>query len=233
MAIAISLSGCDISPRASTSSTRASTQTLVLAASSLTEVGAQIAQAFHREHPESQVSFSFAGSSLLATQIGEGAPVDVFLSASPEPVERLSRQAVTLLHVSPFATNHLVLVVSAAHPFAVKRPSDLAGRSFAVCAPEVPCGAIAQPFLSRYRLTPVTFESDVKAVLAKVRSGEVDAGLIYRTDVDDTVRAINIDLQASTRYVAASFSPAGTRLVNFLCSPAGQQILAQAGFGKP
>ncbi|MEQ1737540.1 MAG: molybdate ABC transporter substrate-binding protein [Rhodoglobus sp.] len=209
----------------------------VFAAASLTESFAAIADAFEAEHPGVSVTLNFGGSSSLATQLAEGAPADVFASASPETMPYAG--------AVPFATNVLWIVVPVGNPGDVASLRDFAdpGLVIAVCAPEVPCGAVAAEALraSGVEASVDTYEQDVKAVLTKVELGEVDAGLVYRTDVlaaGSKVHAITTLNSPTTIYpiVALPTTPhpeSAAAFVDFVLSDAGQAILRKAGFGAP
>jgi len=146
-----------------------------------------------------------------------------------------------------FATNSMELVVPADNPAGVAQLSDLSRPDVrvALCQADVPCGATAAEVLTLAGVvvTPVTLESDVKAALAKVELGEVDAALVYRTDAlaaDDAVLAIRIpdEDNASTSYpvavvAASSHQVAAKAFVDFVLSDAGAQALEDAGFGRP
>ncbi|MBG0564125.1 molybdate ABC transporter substrate-binding protein [Actinoplanes aureus] len=154
----------------------------VFAAASLTESFTTIGERFERARPGTTVTFSFAGSSALATQINEGAPADVFASAAP------TNMAAVTSAVSPttFVRNQLVIAVAKGNPKGVTGLAGLTGADLkvALCAAAVPCGAAARTAIEAagVKITPVTLEQDVKAALSKVKLGEVDAALVYRTD---------------------------------------------------
>jgi len=196
----------------------------VFAAASLTGSFEEIADAFEAENPNVDVVFSFGGSSGLATQIDQGAPADVFASASP-----------ALLEGELFATN--VLEIAVADGADVTGLEDFADpdKLIALCAVEVPCGAAANTLFAELGITPSvdTYEQDVKAVLTKVELGEVDAGLVYATDVIASgVHGIPVD-SAPVSYPIAALTERGKAFVAFVLSPTGQQILRTAGFGAP
>lgn len=198
----------------------------VFAAASLTGSFEKIADAFEAENPNVDVVFSFGGSSALATQLEQGAPADVFASAS---TAQLSGEI--------FATNQLEIAVAPGNAANVQSITDFANPdlTLAVCAVEVPCGAAAQKLFEQSRVTPSidTYEQDVKAVLSKVQLGEVDAGLVYVTDVLDAgVSGIPVT-SPPVDYPIAALTDKGTAFVDFVLSAKGQQILKKAGFGAP
>jgi molybdate transport system substrate-binding protein len=158
----------------------------VFAAASLTESFTQIGKDFEAANPGSKVVFSFAGSSALATQINQGAPADVFAAASPATMKTVTDAGNGDGSPVVFVKNQLVIAVPKGNPKGIKGLSDLtkSGVKVALCAEQVPCGAAAKTALAaaNVSITPVTLEQDVKAALSKVKLGEVDAALVYRTD---------------------------------------------------
>lgn len=213
-------------------------QVTVFAAASLTESFGQIADAFEAENPNVTVTFNFGGSSGLATQIVEGAPADVFAAASPATMALVTDAGLAIDPID-FATNILEIAVSAGNPSEVTGLTDFANPdlAIAVCAVEVPCGAAAAGALETAGVVASidTYEQDVKAVLTKVELGEVDAGLVYRTDVLAAGAAVEgIEVAGPVaRYPIAALTPAGRAFVAFVLGDAGQKILNEAGFGAP
>ena len=193
-----------------------------------------------------EVTFSFGPSSGLASQIIAGSPADVFASAS---VANMT-QVVDAGEVAPpttFASNELEIAVPPANPGRVVAIEDLANPRLkvAVCQPQVPCGTVAaKVFMNAgITVTPVTLEPDVKSVLSKVTLGEVDAGVVYVTDVraaGSAVTGIEIApaVNASTTYpiatVRSSTNPAlAAAFVAYVLSPDGASVLTAAGFARP
>ena len=219
----------------------------VFAAASLTEVFTQLGQQLEGEHPGLDVRFNFAGSSALATQLTQGAPADVFASADTDQMDVVTNNGLVSTAPALFATNTLVIAVPAGNPGAVTGLADLAdeGRTIALCAPEVPCGAAAERVFDAAGLTaaPDTLEEDVRAALTKVELGEVDAALVYATDVraaGDTVEGIEFAEAADARngYPVCTLTdapnPAGARaFAELVTSDEGREVLASAGFGAP
>lgn len=201
----------------------------VFAAASLSDVGPVLESAFEQEH-QVDVRLSYGGSSLLATQIALGAPADVILAASAAAVRDLElKSSVT------FAANTLVIAVPAGNPLLINSAAALARVTVAACAPEVPCGAVAQAWMRREGILPVTWETDVKAVAGKVALGEVDAGIVYRTDVraDPRLQAIAINPSLRTLYIAGSVTDAGRDFVAFMGSRRVSDLMSAAGFQAP
>lgn len=222
------------------------TSVTVFAAASLTEAFDALAEQFEAEHPSVEVVLSYGGSAALAQQIVEGAPVDVFASAA-EPPMRTVVEAGLATDPVVFATNTLELVVPAGNPAGVTGVDDLANPDLriALCDASVPCGAASVKLLEQGGVVaaPDTLESDVKAVLTKVSLGEVDAALVYRTDViasGDRVEGIEVPGAASVvnRYPIAALTEAqdpdaAAEFVDFVTGEAGHDALAEAGFGAP
>jgi len=219
----------------------------VLAAASLTEPFTLLGERFEAEHPGSRVSFSFAASSELATQISNGAPADVFASASPATMALVADAGDTDGEPTVFASNTLEIAVPAGNPADVTGLDDFAREdlSIALCAPEVPCGAAAAKVFAAAGVTPApdTLEADVKATLGKVTLGEVDAALVYRTDVlaaGDDVEGIDFPEAAGAVndypiavLADAPNAAAAEAFVALVTSPEGAEVLTETGFDLP
>src|SRR5215475_6235321 len=186
--VAVAVAGCSSSssstPGAGGSS---STGTItVFAAASLTESFTQIGKQFESAHPGDTVKFSFGPSSGLATQITSGAPADVFASASPTNMQDVV-SAGDASNPQNFAKNTMEVAVPPNNPAKVSSVNDLAKKSVkvALCQPQVPCGVVAAEVFKNAGITvkPVTLQPDVKSVLTQVETGNVDAGMVYVTDV--------------------------------------------------
>lgn len=254
-AIALLLTGCasgaDQSPAATaepaaTVGPELSGDLTVYAAASLKAAFDELATKFEQQHPSVDVQpITYDGSSTLATQIIEGAPVDVFASADEKNMQKVVDES---LASGPqlFATNTLVLVVPAGNPGGVEGLEDLAdpGLTVVLCAAEVPCGAASATLLSNAGVAPSvdSYEQNVTAVLTKVAAGEADAGLVYVTDAatTDDVEAIEVDGagEVVNRYPIAALSAAAdpgvaAAFVAFVLGDEGQEVLASLGFGAP
>ncbi|GAB3055004.1 molybdate ABC transporter substrate-binding protein [Intrasporangium mesophilum] len=218
----------------------------VFAAASLTGSFTELGKQFEAAHPGTTVTFSFAASSALAQQINSGAPADVFASASQKNMDQVV-SAGGASDAKVFAKNVMEVATPPNNPAGVMSVNDLAKSSVktALCQPQVPCGSVAEKVFSNAKLTvkPVTLEPDVKSVLSKVQLGEVDAGVVYVTDVmaaGDKVKSVEIpaDVNASTSYPIAALTKSGNAsvaaaFVDFVLSPAGQGVLSEAGFQGP
>ena len=219
----------------------------VFAAASLTDVFAAVGEAFEEAHPEASVTFSFGPSSGLVTQVIEGAPADVVATASEATMDELVEADVLDGEPVPFATNGLEIAVPPGNPGDVDGLADLADEDLvvALCAEEVPCGAFAREALEGAGVEPAvdSEEQDVRALLTKVEAGEVDAGIVYRTDVvaaGDDVEGIAIPADDDVEATYPVAVPAGAgdvdaaqAFVDLLLSDEGRALLADAGFGPP
>lgn len=219
----------------------------VFAAASLTESFTTIGADFEAANPGTKVTFSFAGSSALATQINQGAPADVFAAAAPKNMATVADAGNGDGAAITFASNQLVIAVPKGNPKGVKALADLVrpGTKVALCAEQVPCGAAAAKALTAagVELTPVTLEQDVKAALSKVKLGEVDAALAYRTDAKASAADVEgIEFPESAGaindypIIALKNAPnrAGARaFVAYVRSDKGRAVLTAAGFQVP
>lgn len=249
---AVAVSGCsstqnNVSPMSPTSSPAVVGTLKVDAAASLKTTFDQIAAQFEQAHPGVTVSISYDGSAVLATQILAGAPVDVFASADAKNMARVTQPKLIGQAPIEFATNTLQIAVRPGNPKKISSLTDLAapGLNVDLCAPAQPCGAAAQTALTAagVRLTPVSSEQNVTAVLTKVESGDADAGLVYKTDVLGAAgKVTGVDFPEAAKAVnhypigaLANSNNAATAaaFIDFVTGAKGQQILAKAGFGKP
>ena len=216
----------------------------VLAAASLTKTFEQIGTEFEKQHDGVTVEFSFGGSSDLVAQIQQGAPADVFASADTANMDKLTGDDLQAADPENFATNALEIAVPPDNPAGITSFADLAqdGINVVVCAPEVPCGAATNKVeeATGVDIRPVSEEQSVTDVLAKVTSGEADAGVVYVTDVlaaGDDVQGIEFpeSSEAVNTYpiVALEDSENGDlaqEFVDLVLSDTGQSILQDAGF---
>lgn len=218
----------------------------IFAAASLTASFGELATSFGAENPGVTVKpISFDGSSTLAKQINEGAPVDVFASADTANMAKVKDMIDGTGTV--FVTNVLQIAVQPGNPKKITGLADLAkaGITTVLCAPAVPCGTASHKLLDldSVVVTPASEEQNVKAVLTKVQLGEADAGLVYKTDVTAAAAAVSgVDIKGADRAVnsypiatlkASKNAAVAKAFVDYVLSPAGQAILAKYGFGKP
>lgn len=216
--------------------------TRVLAASSLTDVAPALVLA---HDPDLDVEFDFAGSNALVTQATEGRAADLLLTADAASMDRAVSAGVVRGDPVTFARNRLTLVVPRSNPGGVASLADLADPDLlvALCAPAVPCGQLTEAVLedAGMAVTADSRDPSVRAVLTRVRTGAVDAGIVYVTDgLAAAEDVLTIDLPGesmpSTPYLAAVLTdarPGTEELLAFLTTDEAQAILAAAGFERP
>lgn len=218
----------------------------VFAAASLKGAFDELAARFAEEHPGLEVlPIGYDGSSTLATQIIEGAPVDVFASADERNMAKVV-DADLAADPALFASNTLTLVVPSGNPGGVTGLADLADPDLVVvlCAVEVPCGAASATLLEGAGVAPSvdSHEQNVTAVLTKVAAGEADAGLVYVTDAATTTEVEPLATPGAEAVVnrypivaldAAPNADAARAFVAFVLSPEGRAVLESFGFAGP
>lgn len=248
--MSLALTGCAASsadPSDDAASASQNEPLIIFAAASLQGAFDELAVAFTAAHPEyPEPTLQYDGSQALATQIIDGADVDVIAFASEEslvPVTAAGRADAGEI----FASNTLQIAVAPGNPHGIEDLADLADPALSVvlCAPEVPCGAASATLLRNagVEVTPVSEETNVTSVVTRVASGEADAGLVYATDVAASSGALEGITPAGAddvvnRYplaiAADAPSPQAARdFVTFVLSAEGRQILDTFGFGAP
>ena len=221
---------------------------LIFAAASLTDALDDVESAFEEANPGVDVQLNLAGSSALREQILEGAPADVFMSANASNMDQVV-EAGEATDAEIFVTNILQIAVPAGNPGGVSGLEDFANEELLIglCAEEVPCGDFGRQALENAGVTPATDtnEPDVRALLTKIAADELDAGIVYVTDVlapdfADAVEGIDIptDVNVVAEYPLAVLANApnphaASAFVDFILSDAGQSILNEYGFGSP
>lgn len=219
----------------------------MFAASSLTDSFSQIGKEFEADNPGVKVTFNFAASSALVTQITQGAPADVFASADESNMKKLTDAAANGDRPVTFATNTLAVIVGKGNPKKLTSLQDLANPNLIVvtCGPQVPIGAYAGQLFQKagITVTPKSYEADVKAVVTKVTAGEADAGIVYRTDVkaagdkaEGVVIPDEVNVVATYPIAVTKAAPNATAaklFVAYVTSAKGQAALAEAGFSAP
>jgi molybdate transport system substrate-binding protein len=221
--------------------TSGATPVTVFAAASLTNVFLRV---------DGHARYSFAGSDQLALQIRQGAPADVYASASPRYAELLYRDGL-LLKPSVFATNKLIVLVPRSNPAKIRSVYDLRRKGVKVVIGDstVPIGVYTRQILDTLGITEevgknvVSQEADVKGIVSKVALGEADAGFVYRTDarpVAEHTRSISLPAwaQPPIRYElavvkASKHRAAAKAFVAKVLSKRGRLLLSRAGFGLP
>jgi len=219
----------------------------VFAAASLTESFTELGKEFEKRHPGTEVVFNFGGSDSLAAGITSGAPADVFASASPRTMKVVTDGDAAAGTPVTFVRNRLEIATLPGNPDRVTSLKDLTGPDLKVvmCDGTVPCGAAAQKALTAagLKLTPVSYEEDVKSALNKVVLKEADAAVVYRTDVKaagDKVAGVEFPESAKavndypiTLLKDAPNADVGKAFIELVRSAAGQKVLTGAGFTAP
>ena len=230
------------------------TSLVIFAAASLRDAFGELGKGFEREHPGVALSFNFAGTQELRTQIEHGAPADVFASADQRHMTELEK-AHRVAGARVFARNEPVLIVARESSAFVRDFSDLPKVDrIVVGAPEVPIGRYTlqildrasakrdSGFRGRVEAKIVSRELNVKQVFAKVNLGEAQAGIVYRTDVQGNDRPSlvtippewNVVAEYPIAPVASCAHPQLARAwVDYVLSPSGQALLRKAGFLAP
>jgi molybdate transport system substrate-binding protein len=243
-AAAVLLAGCGASAGTTPADGRLHGAITVDAASSLEEAFTTIKQQFEAAHPGTTITLSFGASSDFATQISQGAPVDVFASASTKNMAQVGTAA---RDPKDFVANTAEIAVPPSNPAHITSVRDLArpGVKVAVCAAAVPCGVLATEVFRKAKISvhPTASLADVKTTLATVESGEVDAGIVYVTDVraaKGKVTGVRIPaaIDAKTVYPIAALRAArnpalAQAFVAYVLSAAGARVLHAAGFTAP
>lgn len=242
-AVALVMGGCTSSATPGDGS--GGVEVVVLGAASLTGVLEELADLYEQEHPGAQVVLSTGGSSGLARQVVNGLPADLLVLASPASLQPVLDAGEQRGEPVVVARNRVEIVVAAGNPLGLRGLDDLARPELAValCAVQVPCGAAAERAFRQAGLppSPDTLEQDVRAVLTKVRLGEVDAGVVFGTDVrsaEGEVDGLPVDPPVRTDYPAVrlrggSAPDAAQDLLDLLRSERGRALLLGAGFEVP
>ncbi|MFI7502661.1 molybdate ABC transporter substrate-binding protein [Streptomyces sp. NPDC049687] len=231
----------------SSASPKLSGPVTVFAAASLEESFTTLGQKFEKDHPGTKVTFNFSGSDTLAASITGGAPADVFASASPKTMAIVTDRKDNATEPVTFVRNQLEIATLPGNPDKVSSLKDLtkSGLKVVLCDKTVPCGAAAQKALEAggLKLTPVSYEQDVKSALTKVELKEADAAVVYRTDVraaGDKVEGVEFpeSADAVNDYPIALLkdapnAEAAKAFIALVRSAEGQKVLADAGFLKP
>ncbi len=230
----------------------------VFAAASLTQAFKEIGQEFEAANTNVSVVFNFAGSDKLAQQINQGAPADVFASANAKQIDVVVQAGgASAEQVKPFVRNRLAVIFPADNPAQIASLADLAkpGIKLVLANKSVPVGSYSLDVFAKASQLPeytasysptvlanvVSYEENVKAVLSKVVLGEADAGIVYTSDIVrdsvDKIGRLEIPdaLNTLATYPIAATTGAkqpalAEAFVEYVLSPAGQQILRDYGF---
>ncbi len=238
-----------------TQSGQPSSTIYVFAASSLTEAFGQITSAYQTTHPGAAIRLNFGGSQALRTQIEQGAPADVFVSASGTDMNTLVNEGYIAADAPKILlTNRLVVILPPENPAGIQDLRDLArpGVKVVLAAEDVPVGAYARQSLQNMEAAfgnsyqqavlanVVSNEDNVKQVVAKVQLGEADAGIVYVSDAIATPTLKQIEIPPEWNVVAkyplavlkkSSNLAFAQQFIAFLLAPEGQSILQKWGFG--
>ncbi len=243
------LAGCASTPATAPSGPAASTPTqvekktvTVFAAASLTAAFTDIGKL----DPNLEVRYTFDGSPTLVDQIKGGAPADVLATADQANMTKALDGRLVQPDPTIFATNVGVLIVPKGNPGGITGlDASLDGKKLVICAPAVPCGAVAANLAMEagVELKPVSEEQKVTDVRGKVASGEADAGIVFSTDAKaagDDVETIELQgaVQHATRYpmspvVASQNQDAAQAFIELVTSEKGRAVLTEYGFGTP
>ena len=230
----------------------------VFAASSLTEAFTEIGAQFEAQHPGVQVIFNFAGSQQLRQQLEQGAQADVFAAANVKEMDAALKSGLLAAAPQVFVKNRLTVIVPQDNRAGVNTLADLArpGLKIVLAAPGVPVGDYALTVLDQLNhsfgaaFAPgvlsnvVSYEDNVKQVVAKVQLGEADAGIVYTSDVTpaaaDRLSTITIpdEFNVVAAYPIGQLKTApqpslAQAFIRFIVSDEGQSILRKWGFNPP
>jgi molybdate transport system substrate-binding protein len=243
-------SSSNSSPKSDTSassSPKLSGTVTVFAAASLKESFTTLGKEFEKANAGTKVTFNFAGSDALAASITGGAPADVFAAASPKTMAIVTDKKDAATTPATFVRNQLEIATLPGNPDKVASLKDLtkSGLKVVLCDKTVPCGAAAQKALdaSKLKLTPASYEQDVKSALTKVELKEADAAVVYKTDVKaagDKVEGVEFpeSAKAINDYPIALLkdapnAEAAKAFIALVQSAEGQKVLTAAGFLQP
>ncbi|MGW1754417.1 molybdate ABC transporter substrate-binding protein [Streptomyces mirabilis] len=243
-------SSSNSSPKSDTSASsppKLSGTVTVFAAASLKESFTTLGKEFEKANPGTKVTFNFGGSDTLAASITGGAPADVFAAASPKTMAIVTDKKDAATTPATFVRNQLEIATLPGNPDKVASLKDLtkSGLKVVLCDKTVPCGAAAQKALdaSKLKLTPASYEQDVKGALTKVELKEADAAVVYKTDVKaagDKVEGVEFpeSAKAINDYPIALLkdapnAAAAKAFIALVQSAEGQQVLTAAGFLQP
>ena len=244
------VSACSSSASTDTEPLTKAVELNVHVATSMTRVFTELGDAFHSEFPNVTVKFNFAGSSTLATQIQQGAPADIVVMADSANIDKLVASGdVNQQDVTDLARNKMAILVAQGNPSKINSLSDLTRRDLSVvlCDSSQPCGKYADTMLSaaNVALSPASREANASAVVARIASGEADAGIAYVTDARASSGKVasvaipdsqNVVANYPIAPIATPSSGNATTVAEFIAmarGPIGAEILTNEGFILP
>jgi molybdate transport system substrate-binding protein len=228
---------------------------VVSAAASLKDAFVEAGKIFERDHPGTKIAFNFSSSNQLASQIEQGAPVDVFASADISHIRRLAGKNLVAEN-SVVAQNKLTVIVSKNTAMKIDSLADLSnkGLRLIMASKQIPVAGYARQFLknvdqtgmygadysSRVLGNTVSEEPDVRMVAMKIALGEGDAGIVYVSDITGDVKnkirtiaiadELNVVAEYGVAIIKSSAHPETARaFYSLLLSPKGQAILVKSG----
>lgn len=216
----------------------------VFAAASLANAFEEIAVAYEADAGQT-VRLNLAGTSALREQLRDGAQADVFVSANQTIMAELVADGTVSTAPVDMAVNEIVLAVPSGNPAAVTGIADLADpdRFVGLCAAAVPCGALARAVLDDVGVVASvdTELPDVRALARRIEDGELDAGLVYATDVAAAGGGlVSVELPdgvaGQTVYPIAAVAdadPDADAFIAYVLGPEGSAILERWGFRRP
>jgi len=230
---------------------------MIFTAASLTDAFKEMAAEIEQTNPGAKLTFNFAGSPTLRTQLAQGARADVFAAADVPNMDGAEQDGSIRGAPQIFARNLLVVVVPAKNLAGIQTLQDLAKPHIKLILTNknVPVGSYARQalekmsqdaafgadFSTRVLANLVSEETNVKQVASKIQLDEADAGIVYATDVTAALRAAVriIEIPAAFNVIATypiavvqgtRHETAARAFIDYVLSPAGQEILARHGF---
>jgi molybdate transport system substrate-binding protein len=256
LVLSLIMAACTSAPP-STAVAPATVQTLtVFAAASLADTFNEIAAQFQQQHPGVTLDFNFAGSQQLRTQLEQGAIADVFASANTKEMNAVIQSDLAISGTQQtFARNRLTVIIPKNNPGGINDLNDLSkpGLKIVLAAADVPVGGYALTALDKMNVdfgmtfsptvlsNVVSYEDNVKQVVAKIQLGEGDVGIVYTSDVTPSAaeKITRIDIPDEYNVVAtypiavltaAPHAELAAKFVDYVFSADGQAILQKWGF---